>query len=60
MKGFDVEGCDISSGAVQRARSEALKRGLSVPFSTASVLQLTSVGRSSFDAVNSRSGTAEK
>src|SRR5215831_3997915 len=27
MKGFDIEGCDISSGAIQRARSEALKRG---------------------------------
>ena len=51
MKGFDVEGCDISSGAVQRARSEALKRGLSVPFSVANILKLTAVGRSSFDAV---------
>ena len=51
MKGFDVEGCDISSGAVQRAPSEALKRGLNVPFSVANMLQLSAVGRSSFDAV---------
>ena len=32
MNGFDVTGCDISIGAVQRARSEASKRGLNVPF----------------------------
>src|SRR5215469_12260313 len=51
MKGFNVEGCDISSGAVERARFEALKRGLSVPFSVANILKLTAVGRSSFDAV---------
>jgi glycine/sarcosine N-methyltransferase len=51
MKGFDVEGCDTSSGAIQRARSEALKRRLSVPFSVANMLRLTAVGRSSFDAV---------
>lgn len=51
MKGFDVEGCDISSGAIQRARSEASKRGLTVPFSVANMLQLTAVRRSSFDAV---------
>jgi hypothetical protein len=59
-KGFDVEGCCISSGAVQRARLEGLKRELNVPFSTASMLQLTSIGRSSFDAVKSRSRAAEK
>lgn len=51
MKGFDIAGCDISSGAIQRARTEALKRGLSVPFSVASMLQLTAVGNSGFDAV---------
>lgn len=51
MKGFQVEGCDISSGAIQRARFEALKRKLSVQFSVANMLQLTAVGRSSFDAV---------
>jgi glycine/sarcosine N-methyltransferase len=51
MEGFEVEGCDMSPGAVQRARLEALKRGLSVPFSVANMLQLTAVERSSFDAV---------
>lgn len=51
MKGYEVEGCDISSGEVERARMEALKRGLKVPFSVANMLQLTTVGRSSFDAV---------
>jgi len=51
MKGFEIEGCDISSGEIQRARSEASKRGLTVPFSVASMLQLTAVGQSSFDAV---------
>ncbi len=51
MNGFDVEGCDISSGAVQRARSEALKRGLSVQFSVANMLQLSAISASSFDAV---------
>jgi glycine/sarcosine N-methyltransferase len=51
MKGFDIEGCDISSGAIQRARSEALKRELSIPFSVANMLQLSAIPRSSFDAV---------
>jgi glycine/sarcosine N-methyltransferase len=51
MKGFDVEGCDISPGAIQRAHSEAVKRGLSIPFSVANVLQLSAIPRSSFDAV---------
>jgi len=50
-KGFEVEGCDISSGAIQRARSEAMKRGLSIPFSVANMLQLAAVERSNFDAV---------
>jgi SAM-dependent methyltransferase len=51
MKGFDVTGCDISSGAIQRARSEALKRGLSIPFSVANMVQLSGIPQSSFDAV---------
>jgi glycine/sarcosine N-methyltransferase len=51
MKGFEVEGCDLSSGAIERARSEALKRRLSIPFSVANMLQLTAVAQSSFDAV---------
>ena len=51
MKGFDVEGCDLSSGAIERARSEASKRGLSVPFSVADMLKLAPIERSNFDAV---------
>jgi glycine/sarcosine N-methyltransferase len=51
MNGFDVEGCDISWGAVQRARSEALKRRLSVQFSVANMLQLSALPASSFDVV---------
>jgi glycine/sarcosine N-methyltransferase len=51
MKGFDVEGCDISSAAVQRARSEALKRELNIPFSVTNRPQLSAISRSNFDAV---------
>jgi 2-polyprenyl-3-methyl-5-hydroxy-6-metoxy-1,4-benzoquinol methylase len=51
MKGFDVTGCDISIAAVQRARSEASKRGLSLPFSVANMMQLSAIQESSFDAV---------
>lgn len=51
MKGFDVTGCDISIGAIQRARSEAAKRELSIPFSVASMVQLSAIPESSFDAV---------
>lgn len=51
MRGFDVEGCDISSKAVERARSEAWKRGLTVSFSVANMLQLSAIASSSFDAV---------
>ena len=51
MKGFDVTGCDISRGAVQRAQSEASKRGLSIPFSVADMVELGAISQSSFDAV---------
>jgi glycine/sarcosine N-methyltransferase len=51
MKGFDVTGCDISIGAVQRARSEASKRGLRVTFSVSNMVQLSTIPKSSFDAV---------
>lgn len=51
MKGLDVTGCDVSCGMVQRARSEASKRGLSIPFSVANMLQLSAIPQSSFDAV---------
>lgn len=51
MNGFDVTGCDISCGAVQRARSEASKRGLSVQFLVANMMELSSIPEESFDAV---------
>src|ERR1700678_1142708 len=51
MKGFDVTGCDISIGAVQRARLEASKRALSVTFSVAKMVQLSAIPKSGFDAV---------
>ena len=51
MKGFDVTGCDVSYGAIHRARSEASRRGLSIPFSVANMLELSAIPDSSFDAV---------
>jgi len=50
-KGFDVTGCDISIGAVQRARSEASKRKLDVSFSVANMVQLSAIQNAGFDAV---------
>lgn len=50
MRGFEVEGCDISSGAIQRARNEAADRGLKIPFSVASLLHLDGIAPNSFDA----------
>jgi SAM-dependent methyltransferase len=44
-------GCDVSYRAIQRARSEASKRGLSIPFSVANMVELSAVPDSSFDAV---------
>lgn len=49
--GFEVTGCDVSDGAIQRARSEASKRGLNIPFSVANMVQLSEIAQSSFDAV---------
>jgi glycine/sarcosine N-methyltransferase len=51
MEGFNVTGCDLSYGAIQRACSEASKRGLSIPFSVANMVQLSTIPDSSFDAV---------
>lgn len=51
MNGFDVVGCDISSEAIQRARSEASHRGLNIAFLAANMLQLDAIPQSSFDAV---------
>ena len=51
MNGFDVTGCDVSSGAIQRARCEASKRGLSIPFSVTNIMRLSSIPQSKLDAV---------
>lgn len=51
MDGFDVTGCDVSSGAIRRARSEASKRGLSIPFFVANMTRLSPIPQSNFDAV---------
>ena len=51
MAGFDITGCDVSPGAIQRACSEASERGLNVPFSVANMVQLSVIPKSSFDAV---------
>ena len=50
-RGFDVTGSDASSGAIQRARSEASKRGLNIRFSVADMVQLSEIAQSSFHAV---------
>jgi len=49
--GFRVHGSDISSGAVERARSEAAQRKLDIHFSVADILDLSSLGSAQFDAV---------
>jgi glycine/sarcosine N-methyltransferase len=51
IEGFDVNACDISSRAVQRARSEASKRRLKISFSVANIMDLKEVSGSNFDAV---------
>jgi SAM-dependent methyltransferase len=49
--GFRVTGCDVSLRAVERARTEALQRGLEVKLFVANMLDLTGVRDSGFDAV---------
>lgn len=51
MKGFDVAGCDISVGAIQRARSEASKRGLRISYSVSDMVHLSGIPEAAFDAV---------
>lgn len=49
--GFRVSGCDLSPQAVERARLEASRRKVSIHFSVANMLDLTSLAESHFDAV---------
>jgi SAM-dependent methyltransferase len=48
--GFRVTGSDSSAGAVERARSEAAKRGLPISFYVADVRKLDDVPAGDFDA----------
>jgi 2-polyprenyl-3-methyl-5-hydroxy-6-metoxy-1,4-benzoquinol methylase len=50
-RGYKVSGSDISSGAVDRARSEAAERGLSIDFSVADLRSLADPLGRTFDAV---------
>jgi SAM-dependent methyltransferase len=49
--GYEVSGSDISSGAIDRARSEAAERGLNIDFSVADMRSLTDHFGSTFQAV---------
>jgi SAM-dependent methyltransferase len=49
--GFTVAGCDVSSGAVARAKVEAQRRGLAPQLSVADMLDLSSIKEPGFDAV---------
>jgi SAM-dependent methyltransferase len=49
--GFRVTGSDVSSGAVQRARSEAASRSLDIPFYAADMRNLDELPEAGFHAV---------
>ena len=49
--GFCVTGSDVSSGALDRARSEAALRGLAIPFYAADMRNLDELPPGGFDAV---------
>jgi glycine/sarcosine N-methyltransferase len=49
--GFRITGCDLSTGAVARARVESAKRGLNIPFAAADMRDLSVIVESGFDAV---------
>ena len=51
MEGFAVQGTDLSPGAVARARREATRYGVDVPFAVADVRALAEVVPGPFDAV---------
>lgn len=50
-RGFSVTGCDFSSASIDRLRSEAMRRGLSIPSFVADMRDLSSVPGRDFDAV---------
>lgn len=49
--GFRVTRSDLSTGAIERARAEALKRDLNLSLCVADILQLNTVPESGFDAM---------
>jgi glycine/sarcosine N-methyltransferase len=48
--GFSITGSDVSSGAIQRARSEAATRRLDIPFYVADMRNLDELPASGFQA----------
>lgn len=50
-RGFSVTGCDFSSASIDRLKSEAMRRGLSIPSFVANMRDLSSVPGRDFDAV---------
>lgn len=48
--GFRVTGCDVSPRAVERAQTEASRRGLDIQFCVANMLDLASLEEARFDA----------
>ncbi|MCE1253041.1 MAG: class I SAM-dependent methyltransferase [Anaerolineae bacterium] len=51
QQGYEITASDISSGEVQRARSEAQRRGLNITFETADMCDLWQHYRRTFDLV---------
>ena len=51
QSGYEVQGCDLSSDSVRRARVEAANRGLNIPFSVCDMRTLESFHGQSFDLV---------
>ncbi|MDR8393922.1 class I SAM-dependent methyltransferase [Aliifodinibius sp. S!AR15-10] len=51
QKGYDVKGSDLSPKAIERAREEAEKRGLDIPYSICNMLEVSSHYSSLFDVL---------
>ncbi len=51
QRGHHVVGSDLSQSAIERARSEAQQRQLSVDFHVADMTDLSTIEKTSFDAV---------
>jgi len=51
MRGFNVTGSDLSSGAVERAKKEADHRALDIPFSVCNMMDLSTHHEGKYDIV---------